>query len=262
LLAFGGFLGCKPEPKPTVKAAFELNVVPLWGTQTLEVGQTYEYAPGKLLRPDQVKFYLSNIRLVRPDGSELLLKEIMLVDMDNEKNYTAKTTHGTTPYFFQADIPEGEYTGIRFNIGVPPAMNAKAPYEYPNNHPLSVGLPTWWTWATGYRFVTFDGRLDTTDGTFTQNTIGFSYHPGTDALLAQHSYVGAQYGFTTESGFENRMNLEVDFRKMFYPEGSDDFIYIEQDPITHTLGSDFPLAQRAMNNLGTGVFVFPEKVRL
>src|SRR5439155_7346947 len=56
-------------------------------------------------------------------------------------------------------IPAARYDKLRFNIGLPPAINHKDPTAYPAGHPLNPqvnGLH--WGWMGGYVFLALEGQ--------------------------------------------------------------------------------------------------------
>ena len=72
-------------------------------------------------------------------------------------------------------IPAGEYTAIRFRIGVDEATNQANPNHYAPNHALNPqvnGLH--WGWQGGYIFMALEGRFP--KGTMDDTEDGFSYH--------------------------------------------------------------------------------------
>ncbi len=76
--------------------------------------------------------------------------------------------------------PYGEFVAIRFNIGVPPAVNSSDPNQYPDSHPLNPqvnGLH--WGWQGGYVFCAIEGHYERES----QSLGGFSYHVAGDSNL-------------------------------------------------------------------------------
>ena len=69
-------------------------------------------------------------------------------------------------------IPAGEYTGLRFHIGVNEVANKSDPHRYAPDHPLNPqvnGLH--WGWQGGYIFLALEGRFPNGG-----KEDGFSYH--------------------------------------------------------------------------------------
>lgn len=108
-----------------------------------------------------MRFYISNIRLLKADGSEVVFQldddqewqyqGVGLLDFENGQPLCTGDTRLNSDLIGSA--PDGEYTGIRFDLGVPFDLNhgdvalAPAPLNIPG---------MWWNWQTGYRFVRID----------------------------------------------------------------------------------------------------------
>ncbi|MFN0079040.1 MAG: MbnP family protein [Prosthecobacter sp.] len=114
-----------------------------------------ELASARVTRLD---FLLSGLALKKQDGSWLESRDWFAYLSAASERMTAEGT----------GIPEGEYTAIRFHIGVDETVNKADPHRYAANHalnPLVNGLH--WGWLGGYIFLALEGRLAND---------GFSYH--------------------------------------------------------------------------------------
>lgn len=150
------------------------------GTVKLQFGAEWQGAPyatpgvvldnfGNQLRIDKFTSYLSTLALIKEDGTEHLLKDYSLIDFLE------------TPTV-QFTVPKGNYTGIKFLVGVPADINTNTdPAQYPSSHVLSVAgsQGMFWTWASGYIFTKLEGKADTT-ATDQPLLHPFSYHTGND----------------------------------------------------------------------------------
>jgi hypothetical protein len=254
--------GCKKDAAIDTKTSFvELDMLPSWQGYSLILNQLYDVPGGMRLKPDQVKFYVSNLRLVKADSSEIKLADVILFDLGSTTVATAKTNHNGSPYYYRKTVPAGNYLGIRFDIGVPASMNTSNPASFVYPHPLAIEQATHWSWASGYRFVIFDGKLDTTltgNGAF---DFQYTYHTGTDTLLTRHSFVGGTHAFTLGDNQETRFTVEMDFAKLFFPDRGYN-IDMVAEPQCHTLGNDFPLAQKLTENLKSIFFAYHETTNL
>src|SRR5439155_21213230 len=82
--------------------------------------------------------------------------------------------------FRLSQIPAGHYERIRFDVGLPNALNHTDASQYPASHPLNPqvnGLH--WGWMGGYVFLALEGNWLKSAGT----QGGFSYHIATDRCL-------------------------------------------------------------------------------
>ena len=125
----------------------------------------------------------------------------------------------------------GIYDGLRFGMGLPPEINTDIdPASYANDHPLSVpgSAGMFWTWASGYVFVKYEGKFAETTGS--QLLEPLSYHCGTD-----ESYRSVTFDFEEAIAVESQevQAFSLSFNAAAALTGPDDSVDIVQDPVTH-----------------------------
>lgn len=110
------------------------------------------------------RFYVSRIRLVKADGGEVpvtltqdglwQLDDVALLDFENG---TAGCANGTpdTRDVVEGTAPAGDYTGVRFDVGLPFEKNHRDPTLQPS--PLNLSR-LFWSWNSGYKFMRLDVR--------------------------------------------------------------------------------------------------------
>ncbi|MDA0243741.1 MAG: metallo-mystery pair system four-Cys motif protein [Chloroflexi bacterium] len=151
---------------------FAMNV----GDQEAKCGQSYEGlgSSGSPVEINDMRFYISNVRLVNSNGEEtpLTLEQdglwqvegVALLDFEDATAGCADTgtpelntsIRGSVPE--QAFVcPECEPTGILFDLGVPFALNHLDVTVAPS--PLNIPA-MWWNWQGGYKFVRIDLKTD------------------------------------------------------------------------------------------------------
>jgi hypothetical protein len=137
-----------------------LDVRPMVNERNLRLNEALvELASARVTRLD---FLLSGLALKKQDGSWLESRDWFAYLSAASGRMTANGT-GT---------PEGEYTGIRFRIGVDETVNKADPHHYAADHalnPLVNGLH--WGWMGGYIFMALEGRFPSGG-----KDDGFSYH--------------------------------------------------------------------------------------
>ncbi|MDX2006262.1 MAG: MbnP family protein [Meiothermus sp.] len=149
-------------------APLELKINLRIGDQPLQFGQTYKTPTGLDYQIDLLRFYISDLALVRADGSEVKVEGITLVDFKRDQ-----PTQGVS--VLKANVPAGEYRGIRFNVGVPRELNH---LDATNQAmPLGVNSGMFWAWNPGYIFYRLEGRALLPGGA--QRWV---VHMGTDAF--------------------------------------------------------------------------------
>lgn len=163
------FMACKPESQPVTDPVVSVSVDAVYGQQPFALEEVYQVNENTFIRPVRLKFYMSKLEARLADGTWKPLKDAFLYDLDEQQTD------------FQISLPAGS-DRLRLGIGVPPGINTGDPTVYDSNHPYSVpgsnGMH--WNWNTGYRFIIYEGMMDTLqNGAFSQS---FVFHTGTDTL--------------------------------------------------------------------------------
>src|SRR5690606_28604783 len=103
------------------------------------------------------------------------IEDVAIVDLSYED--AGKAGSGTS--LGSVKVKEGNYTGLRFAIGIGPNMNTTKPSDYKSSEPLSNSGYYWAAWNS-YIFTKTEGNLDPDgSGAFDLN---FSVHTGADTL--------------------------------------------------------------------------------
>lgn len=143
------------------------------------------------------RFYVSNVRLVDAAGEETPLQldqdgkwqldDLALIDFENG---TGGCSNGTPEMNerITGKVPDGQYTGLRFTLGVPFNKNHLDPLTQPS--PLNL-TALMWVWNAGHKFA----RLDFSS---TGNPRGFLVHLGSTGCAERypqydsHGLLGAE----------------------------------------------------------------------
>jgi uncharacterized repeat protein (TIGR04052 family) len=114
------------------------------------------------LTPRDFRFYVSNVRLINSEGKEVPLqlkqdkkwqyKNVALLDFEN-KTGTCKPGSKDINTSLVGYIPQGDYKGLVFDLGVPFELNHKDVSSAPA--PLNSSA-MYWIWRTGYKFARLD----------------------------------------------------------------------------------------------------------
>lgn len=130
--------------------------------------------------------YLSDIALIAADGTRVPVtldsdiwqhKGVALLDFEDG---TGACTNGTsqTNTSVRGTVPEGDYTGTAFTVGVPFELNHGDPSVAPS--PLNL-TSMFWNWQGGYKFVRID--MVPTDRT-ADAAVGWFLHLGSTMCKA------------------------------------------------------------------------------
>jgi hypothetical protein len=228
------FSACdKNECDCSLEGTYNLTFKATYGGETLVKYKDYNY--GDTTFPvlfSRFRTYISDLALIKADGTTYPLKDVVEVDFfpDNATTETA-----LTPSFDLGEVPAGEYTGIRYGLGVRPDLNAKRPNDYENGHPLKNEIEYWQSWKS-YIFTKIEGQADKDNNG--SDDIYFQYHTGADPVYKTFSIA---YPITIEDGKNTQSTLVFDLKKIFtQPNGG--FYDIQANPATSSSLSKLDVA--------------------
>ena len=127
------------------KSVFSVELENTVGNRALHLDtDTYTTEAGDQFTVSTFKYYLSNLVLLRADGSTYALPDTyFLVDQAKEESQELKLT----------DVPTGDYTGLRFTVGVDSARtkagNLTGVLDGNNN--------MWWDWSQEFINLKLEG---------------------------------------------------------------------------------------------------------
>lgn len=152
-------------------ADLAVDIMPRWrGADLVVPSGALLNDTGQSLRLTRVALLVSEVALQRADGGTVRLDgRFGFVDFGSGRGR-----------FTMRDVPEGEFVGLEFRVGVPRSANLGDPGRWPAGHalnPVVNGLH--WSWQGGYVFAALEGAWREADG----GERGLLYHLGNDALL-------------------------------------------------------------------------------
>ena len=222
LFALTGCEKCNPEP--VLDGAVEIDMALAWEGAPYAVQQVTADHNGYPIRIDNLQMYIAPVEFRDENGQWTDSLDVSLVDF---------SIHAQQ---LQVNVAPGRYDAIRFGLGLPPEINTDIdPASYPNDHPLSVlgSAGMFWTWASGYIFVKYEGKFATEAGTQLLESV--SYHCGTDASYRLVT-LDLPTPLVVESEGMHSATLTFDAAKALY--GENDAIDLAVDPVTHNANGD------------------------
>lgn len=116
-------------------------------------------AAGQVHHFSELKYVISNIRLIKVDGSEV---PYHINDLDKGATVINHSKPQTLDYVL-SNIPAGEYKQIKFGLGVKKELNTLDQARFPNFYAEAGANDTkmMWEWGTGYRFTKLEGFYGT-----------------------------------------------------------------------------------------------------
>jgi cytochrome c peroxidase len=159
-------------------ATLALDMELRWNGAALTVpSMTMENAAGQRLRLTRVAGLIAGVELSRADGSRVRL-DGQYGRFDFGAGKTGSTFVG---------VPEGEYTGLEFEVGLPRETNHGDPGRWPAGHPLhplTNGLH--WSWQGGYVFLAIEGRWRESDGRHGEAAVAVAAEPAAERGFLYH----------------------------------------------------------------------------
>ena len=272
-----------PAPNPDANTAkVSLQFQNYVGNERLVLGTDAASAKpytsnGQTLKFSEVKYVITNVVLVKADGSKV---PYHTEDLD-KGGFLINQADAASLAPVLNDIPEGDYKGIEFGLGVKKELNnLKLQTQFPNFYRLTGEFKhsgiMHWEWANGYRFVKLEGWYS--NPTPGKNKKGEDLPAITDGELSIH--IGSAFKGTKVigedkkvKGIENEtLNIDRDafrFVSLDFPKnlsvkgGATAKVTIKADfdklingtnkislngkiPVVHSLNNMFPF----VNNIG------------
>ena len=220
---------------------------------------------GQTLKFSEVKYVITNIVLVKADGTKVpyhtedLDKGGFLINQENTTSLTPILT----------ELPEGDYKGIEFGLGVKKELNnLSLQNKFPNFYRLTGSFKQaqimHWEWANGYRFVKLEGWYS--NATATNDTLSIhmgSAFKGTKVVGEDKKvkeikdeylnvdrdafrFISLDFPKTlsVKKGVTAKVTIKADLDKLV--NGTNKITLEGKVPIVHSLNNMFPF----LNNIG------------
>ncbi|MBW3517736.1 MbnP family protein [Flavobacterium sp. NKUCC04_CG] len=116
-------------------------------------------AAGQLHQFSELKYVISNIRLIKTDGTEIPYN---INDLDKGAAVIDQSKPATLHHTLN-NIPTGDYKQLKFGLGVKRDLNVLNQVKFPIFYATAGANDTemMWEWGTGYRFTKIEGFYDT-----------------------------------------------------------------------------------------------------
>jgi hypothetical protein len=163
-LTIAVFTSCvkpKTSSQPVLSSGrVEINCMLMMGDKPFYFDSIYTSPGGEAYSINNLKFFISDIAFSRSNTAEQTaqsdsaLQGVFLVDFLEANRNAGNGVLQHTTYF---NIQTGDYSDLRFNIGIPRALNHGDPTQAP--YPLNVGnTDMFWEWNSGYIFFLAEGK--------------------------------------------------------------------------------------------------------
>ncbi|AWK05701.1 hypothetical protein HYN56_16220 [Flavobacterium crocinum] len=179
-------------------------------TNTSAAGQVHHFS--------ELKYVISNIRLVKDNGDEVPYN---VNDLDKGATVIDQAKTASLSYVL-SNVPSATYKQIKFGLGIKAEQNTLDQVRFPNFYALAGANDTamMWEWGSGYRFTKIEGFYDTDNKTMSIHTgstvegtkdVPSSYTQGVNAYrditlnLTTNAVVGSK---------APKIKIQADFDKM------------------------------------------------
>ncbi|MFN4254452.1 MAG: MbnP family protein [Saprospiraceae bacterium] len=192
---------------------------------------------------DRYTQYISDLALVKSDGSEVKLSEVEFLEFFPDFN---SGNLSATPQRTYANVPLGDYTGLKIGVGVRTDLNAKKPSDFPAGTPLALENEYWLSWKS-YIFSKIEAKAEL-DGTGNDYETFLNYHSG--SATSRDIYKAFSYTIPISvTGPADAMTLELDMKKLFTgPTGKLLDLNVPENQYTGTTPTDLGVAEFLRDN--------------
>jgi len=228
-----------PPQGNTLTLNFDLS----YDDELFILNQEYEYPTGEKFEFSRFDMYVSDVALLK-GGEEVIIADVDYLKMTETFALESTASEGY-PYSI-AGIEDGDFDGIKFNIGLTPELNSTTPSDYPVSNPLGLTGDYWPTWNS-YIFASIEGRMniDTSNPDYEQ---GLALHLGSDDAMRT---ISLNNSISLSNEQEQIITIQVELRNLFVSQDGE--VYdIKATPATHSL-SQIPQVIELSDNLKNSI---------
>jgi len=235
-ISFFTQFSCDPEPTFEGTTDVELVFKGTFGEEVFMINKDYSHNNFPI-RFDQFNFYIANVVLIKEIGGTPEETELVEVDFVDLSYKTTETSDAERGFIVTAkNIPVGDYSGIKINLGVPTDLNKTSWDDYGSGHPLRNDTHYWIAWES-FIFSKTEARFDIDgDGSFAHK---IAYHTGADDAYRTRFFAK---NISLEEDQTTQITFGIDAKNMF------ENIDILTETGTHNI-SNLDLVNKVMDNL-------------
>lgn len=180
------------------------------GDQDFIFGTSYNKSNNESFKLNNVKYIISNVRFIDAEGNSFMYpseKNIFIIDESDANNAGEMLLH-------LEGIDAANYTEVTFGIGVDQERFALGADGQGNFLALAEEEGMLWSWATGYKFIRFDGTFSNSSVTdeglnLHMGSLGTTLHNYKETTLSLPNTVLVREGKTPE------IHIKADLMKVF-----------------------------------------------
>lgn len=244
LALVGWAASCKKDPvDPPVeetknltlnfKAQFDGQALPMFTDVTAPNGENFQL--------QVFNFFLSYIEVQKENGDWVLVDSSAYVNFNSLVDL-ADAEAGVDLSYSLAET--GNFTAIRFGLGVAPDLNAMDPADFSSAVALGDAGNYWTAWDS-YIFTRTEGKIDSLPAT-AGGDVNFLYHSGVDGMYQQKNF-SKQFNLEQAAS----LNFTIDIKEVFYKVGQE--IPIADNNVSHSgdpSTSEYAIVKTVITNMG------------
>ncbi|HEU0125451.1 MbnP family protein [Flavobacterium sp.] len=129
------------------------------GNAASTTATTNTSASGQVHHFSELKYVISNIRLIKDNGDEVPYN---VNDLDKGATVIDQSKTASLSYIL-SNVPSATYKQIKFGLGIKPEQNTLDQVRFPNFYAAAGANDTamMWEWGSGYRFTKVEGFYGT-----------------------------------------------------------------------------------------------------
>jgi hypothetical protein len=223
---------CKDETgNNTAASTFELdfNFRPMADGKDVSLGKYYLLRGTDSFMVERLDFYVDKLAL----NSSFKTDSVFLFSLGSGLGNVSKT------FGFKSNQIPSKIDNIDFRLGLDSMVNHGDPNKYHVTHSLSSYKNMSWTWASGYRYIVFEGKIKTSTA-----LLSYSFHTG----LAYKNNAKLSLNKTLSSSSKNEINLALNLEKIFYPTSGANVFYKNGELQAHADAADAELTDKVAKN--------------
>ena len=208
--------------KSATSGTLVIKLNPVLGSNTIALQHVYPCLDGNNYDFQDLKFFLSHIKLIYTNGDSVEVEPIAYFSLDDPARMSISVS-----------APAGSYKGIRFNIGLDPTQDAMQQSTDSTNPLYDNNGMTWGDPSKEYVFTYVDVYADHTSNPQTS----FEYHVGTGPYYTTAPVLPKNFSV---SGGSQTLVLNAQMQNIFY--GNSSSINVATQNYTETESSNDTLA--------------------
>ncbi|MBT0608358.1 MbnP family protein [Aequorivita echinoideorum] len=164
----------------------------------LILGGSKTNSNNETLTVNRLNYIISNVVLIEEDGTEYVYPK--------NESYFIISQEGDMHTVHLENIPAGDYTQVRFGIGVDELRYLEGETAQQEFWDYAAANNMTWTWSTGYRFINFEGTFTSENNS---EPLQFQVHQGSNSATDNYREVTLNLPTTARVRVDEMPNIHI-----------------------------------------------------